>query len=234
MRRSLLHSLLVSCLWLADGAAALAEEGAACRGIDEGDLAPALRSAADASRVSWRSPRWRRGHDRRVQILSINDFHGRLSTGLTVAGRPVGGAAVLASYLRAEEAAFLGDSFVVHAGDHVGASPPDSALLQDEPAIDVINLLACRGCRAPRAYQPFCNVIGTLGNHEFDEGVGEPKRLLHGGNHPRGPFLESPWQGARYDTISANVVDEATGEPLLAPTSCAPSAASAWPSSARC
>src|SRR5688572_29191803 len=36
-----------------------------------------------------------------VRLLGLNDFHGRLSEGLLVAGRPVGGAAVLASYLKA-------------------------------------------------------------------------------------------------------------------------------------
>lgn len=38
------------------------------------------------------------------QILAINDFHGQLSAGRRVAGRPVGGAAVLASYLQAAQA----------------------------------------------------------------------------------------------------------------------------------
>ena len=63
-----------------------------------------------------------------------------------VGPRPVGGAAVLASYLtdRADQAD--GPAFIVHAGDHVGASPPDSALLQDEPSIGVLNMLANKWC----------------------------------------------------------------------------------------
>jgi len=32
------------------------------------------------------------------------------------------------------------------------------------------------------------------------------QRLLNGGNHANGPFLEIPWRGARFPTVSANVV----------------------------
>jgi 5'-nucleotidase len=60
-------------------------------------------------------------------------------------------------------------------------------------------------------------VVGTTGNHEFDEGMGELRRLLEGGNHPAGPFLENPWRGARYPTLAANVVDARTGRPVLPP-----------------
>src|SRR5574341_1768044 len=78
-----------------------------------------------------------------VKILAINDFHGHLSTDRQPGQPPMGGAAVLASYLRAAQ---QGDwperTFIVHAGDHVGASPPASALLQDEPAIMFLNVLA--------------------------------------------------------------------------------------------
>jgi 5'-nucleotidase len=141
-----------------------------------------------------------------LQLLGINDFHGQLSRGRFVAGRPVGGAEVLASYLDAFADAAEGETFVVHAGDHVGASPPASALLQDEPAIEFLNIVN-------RSHR----VIGTLGNHEFDEGREELLRLLRGGNHASGPFLESPWRGADYPTVNANVVDAATGRHLLRP-----------------
>lgn len=81
-----------------------------------------------------------------VQILAINDFHGQLSAGRLVAGRPVGGAAVLASYLNAAQAGIEKNTLIVHAGDQVGASPPESALLQDEPTIAFLNFLANRQC----------------------------------------------------------------------------------------
>jgi 5'-nucleotidase len=152
----------------------------------------------------------------RVQILGINDFHGRLSPGLKVEGRPTGGAAVLAAYLRDEQASFRGTTFIVHAGDAVGASPPESALLQDEPTIAFLNMLGNAGCQPghPRAT---CNMIGTVGNHELDEGSAELERLIHGGNHARGPFLAAHYAGAAFPYVSANVIVEATQKPLFVP-----------------
>jgi len=151
-----------------------------------------------------------------VQLLAINDFHGQLSAGRLVSGRPVGSAAVLKAYLDAAQAGQENHTFIVHAGDHVGASPPASALLQDEPSISFLNLLTNRFCNIGR-YHPLCNVIGTLGNHEFDEGKKEMLRLVRGGNHPDGPFLEKRYRGANFPYVSANVVDEKTGKPLLRP-----------------
>jgi 5'-nucleotidase len=151
----------------------------------------------------------------RVQILGINDFHGHLSPGLEVKGRPAGGAPVLAAYLRDEEASFAGATFIVHAGDHVGASPPESALLQDEPSIAFLNALGNTSCK-PGKPGAACNVIGTIGNHELDEGSAEMLRLVRGGNHARGPFLGS-YQGAAFPYVSANLLSAATGEPLLPP-----------------
>jgi 5'-nucleotidase len=150
-----------------------------------------------------------------IQLLGFNDFHGQLSP-KTVSMRMAGGAAVFASYLYAAAAGQEDRTLIVHAGDLVGASPPNSALLQDEPSIQFLNLLADRDCRYGRA-RPGCNVVGTLGNHEFDEGSAELLRLLRGGDHPNGPFLESPWRGARAPYVSANVVDAASGEPLIEP-----------------
>lgn len=164
-----------------------------------------------------------------IKLLGINDFHGQLSTGRRVANRPVGGAAVLGAYLRAAQSGMERDTTIVHAGDHVGASPPASALLQDEPAISFLNLLANTECRYAepenerdneadnRRDKTNCNIVGTLGNHEFDEGQTEMRRLVRGGNHAKGPFLESPYRGARFPYVSANVVDKTTGEPIFAP-----------------
>jgi 5'-nucleotidase len=178
-------------------------------------------------RVRWRDPNWKRDPVVSVKLLGINDFHGQLSP-RSVGSRPAGGAAVLASYLRAEAAEAAGQTFIIHAGDHVGASPPNSALLQDEPAIGVLNTLAndwCMPFRLQRKVpdwlephvQPRCNIVGTLGNHEFDEGSAELLRLISGGNHANGPFLESAWSGARFPYVSANVLDTKTGKPLLPP-----------------
>ncbi len=175
--------------------------------------------------IRWQDPQWRRDPVVNVKLLGINDFHGQLSPRM-VGTRPAGGAAVLASYLKAAATADADNTLLIHAGDHVGASPPNSALLQDEPAIAVLNLLANRRCYAfsqqqqlPTWLQPYaqprCNVVGTPGNHEFDDGRSELLRLLKGGTHANGPFLEQQWAGARFPNISSNVIETATGNTLL-------------------
>jgi 5'-nucleotidase len=145
-----------------------------------------------------------------VQILAINDFHGQVSAGKKVNGRPVGSAPVLAAYLKKEQQEFDGFTFIVHAGDLVGASPPASALLQDEPAIMFLNLLGQQDRLNLKA-----NLVATVGNHEFDDGLDELMRLLKGGNSAQGPFLEDPWQGAAFPFVAANVVSRDTLQPIL-------------------
>ncbi len=152
-----------------------------------------------------------------VQILAINDFHGQVSAGKKVNGRPVGSAPVLAAYLKKEQRDFPGFTFIVHAGDQVGASPPASALLQDEPAIMFMNLLGNRECSPQDRQNPKANLVTTVGNHEFDDGLDELLRLLRGGNYVKGPFLEDPWQGATFPYVAANVVSKDTNKPLLPP-----------------
>jgi 5'-nucleotidase len=152
-----------------------------------------------------------------VRILAINDFHGQLGAGKVVGGRPAGGAAVLAAYLKKARAGREDRTIIVHAGDQVGASPPASALLQDEPAIQFFNLLGNEYCTARDRFHPGCNLAATVGNHEFDEGLDELRRLIRGGNHARGPFLEDPFGGAAFPYVAANVVDARSGVPLLPP-----------------
>ena len=180
-----------------------------------------------SERLTWRDHRWKNDPVVKIKLLGINDFHGQLSP-RAVGGRPAGGAAVLTSYLRAASESSKDGAIIVHAGDHVGASPPNSALLQDEPAISVLNELANKQCLPVRLFrklpyeiqaytQPRCNIVGTFGNHEFDEGIGEALRLVYGGNHEDGPFLEKRWQGAQFPYISANVIDRSTGRSVLPP-----------------
>ncbi|RED58654.1 bifunctional 2',3'-cyclic-nucleotide 2'-phosphodiesterase/3'-nucleotidase [Cohnella lupini] len=138
-----------------------------------------------------------------VQLLGINDFHGQLdykkevkdaATGKVVS--TLGGADYLAAYLKQREATNP-NTLLVHAGDTVGASAPVSALLQDEPTIDFLNRLGFD--------------IGTLGNHEFDQGATEALRLINGGKNPK---TGNDFAGANFPYVAANVVD-ATGKPLL-------------------
>jgi 5'-nucleotidase len=133
-----------------------------------------------------------------VQILGINDFHGQLDVHRKVDGKLVGGASYLAAYLKKYEKTNK-NTLLVHAGDVVGASPPISALLQDEPTIEFLNTLGFD--------------VGTVGNHEFDEGVKEMKRLIYGGTHPE----TGSFKGADFPYVAANVVDRDTGEPILPP-----------------
>ena len=177
----------------------------------DAEISPQARAAA-AKPVSWRAAT--EPDPVAVQLLTLNDFHGQLGPGRRVANRPVGSIPVLTAYLKQamlEQPA----SLIIHAGDHVGATPPNSALLQDEPSISFLNLLANSHCRYEFKFSTACNMVGTPGNHEFDEGKAEMLRLLNGGNHANGPFLESPWRGARLPYISANVVDIAAKRTLL-------------------
>jgi len=192
---------------------------------EEVETLQAIRDAAQvpvSSRALQQAPREVRAQKGksdtlRVKLLAINDFHGQLSAGRLVSNRPVGGAAVLAAYLNAAQAGMEDRTFIVHAGDHVGATPPASALLQDEPSISFLNLLANKHCTYRRPNDQKCNLVGTLGNHEFDEGKDELLRLLDGGNHPTGPFLENPYRGAKFPYVCANAVRTADQEPLIDP-----------------
>jgi len=157
------------------------------------------------------------GKHLQLQILAINDFHGKLTEKSLVSGRPVGSAPVLASYLQTAAEGMEDSTFIVHAGDLVGASSPESALLQDEPTVEFFNLLGNRFCRYNNPMNPRCNLVGTVGNHEFDEGRQELMRLIEGGNHINGPFLQDPWRGATFPYVCTNVVDENTNRPILAP-----------------
>ena len=232
--RTLGTSLAAAVLTLlsANAGAQHADAGHSLEADQHDERAEGMQARAKASeRVRWQDPAGRRDPQVSVKLLGINDFHGQLSPrtlGPPTALRPVGGAAVLASYLQAAADQAEGAAFIIHAGDHVGASPPNSALLQDEPSVDVLNTLANKWCipfglqrKLPDFLEPYaqtrCNVVGTLGNHEFDEGATELLRLLTGGNHPKGPFLDAHWQGARFPYVSANVVKTSTGKTLLPP-----------------
>jgi 2',3'-cyclic-nucleotide 2'-phosphodiesterase (5'-nucleotidase family) len=127
-----------------------------------------------------------RGGDARtlIPIVGLTDFHGQLEPtnysmdGLNVS---VGGSAQLATMFDQESAQFPGGTFLFASGDNVGASPANSGLLQDTPAIDVENAWGLDAT--------------SYGNHEFDYGVA---RLLQHQARANFPFL------------GANIVDENT------------------------
>ncbi|WP_459499598.1 bifunctional metallophosphatase/5'-nucleotidase [Bacillus sp. C1] len=133
-----------------------------------------------------------------VQMLGINDFHGQLDTVKKINNKEAGGAEYLAAYLRDREKQNP-NTLMVHAGDIVGASPPVSALLQDEPTIEFLNDLGFDA--------------GTIGNHEFDEGINEMNRLIYGGDHEK----TGNFKGANFPYVAANFYNKSTGRLFLPP-----------------
>jgi 5'-nucleotidase len=158
-----------------------------------------------------------------VKIIAFNDYHGNLQTPGTfgintvvpAAQRPaVGGAEYLAAYV-ARMKAQNPLNVVVGAGDFIGASPLISALFFDEPAVETLNKIGVE--------------FSSVGNHEFDKGSAELRRLQNGGckitnglpdpNSCKGLGSGAPgtFDGAHYKWLSANVVETATGRTLLPP-----------------
>ena len=155
-----------------------------------------------------------------VKILAINDFHGQLPPGQTLNKRPVGGAPVLASYLNAELASGNADGTIIALpGDVVGYSPPESGLLLDEPTLLFFDTYANPYCNNASALtDPSCNMVATLGNHEFDRGIPELMRIIGGGNGTTNiTHLVDPYPGTRTTYVCANVVWKANNTPVLSP-----------------
>ena len=156
-----------------------------------------------------------------IKIIGFNDFHGNLqspgtfgqNTIVPTAQRPaVGGAEYIAAYvarLKAQNPL----NVVVGGGDFIGASQLISALFFDEPAVEVMNHVGVD--------------FTSVGNHEFDKGSAELKRLQNGGckltdgqpdpNSCRGIGSRAPgtFDGAQFKWLSANVIETATGHTLL-------------------
>ena len=150
-----------------------------------------------------------------LQILGVNDFHGNLESPRAIDGRTVGGAAYLDTYMDNYESANPTRTIRVHAGDTVGASPLISSYFHDEPTIYATNEMEFD--------------VGTLGNHEFDEGGEEMLRLINGGQRNDGfqfkdgvdgePVNTSDpnFSGADYPYIAANTVYKSSGKTVLPP-----------------
>jgi 5'-nucleotidase len=119
-----------------------------------------------------------------LQLLGMNDVHGHLEP-----PEPgLGGVAWLGAWLDRAAESHPGRTIRVHAGDMVGASPLISSHFHDEPTIEATNRMVLD--------------VGTLGNHEFDEGGAEALRLV---------------RRARYSYIAANTVTREGGELILPP-----------------
>lgn len=136
-----------------------------------------------------------------LQIIGANDFHGQLTQSSKKNDQLIGTAATLATYIKQQKQLMPDNTLVVHSGDMVGGSPPISALLDDEPTVDVMNQIAFD--------------VGTPGNHEFDRGSDHMLRLIHGGWNPKQNHY---FQGATFPYISANIVKKDTQELLFPPS----------------
>ena len=154
-----------------------------------------------------------------LRLIGFNDFHGNLEPGnlsLTLAdptapGRtlrvPVGGAAALAGMVnRLRDSA--DHALVVSSGDLIGAAPLVSTLFRHESTIELMGRIGID--------------LNVAGNHEFDAGLAELRRLYRGGCAGPSPqpaittcALEKH-PGARFPLLAANVLDTA-GRPVFAP-----------------
>ncbi|WP_430509813.1 bifunctional 2',3'-cyclic-nucleotide 2'-phosphodiesterase/3'-nucleotidase [Gottfriedia solisilvae] len=139
----------------------------------------------------------------KVQLLGLNDFHGQLDTDtkVTLNGQEVlaGSMEYTAAAMKQREATNP-NTLLVHAGDMIGGSPLISALFQDEPTVEVMEAMGFD--------------VGTVGNHEFDEGINELKRMINGGEHPKGT---KGYDGMNFPVIAANAYDTSTGQLITQP-----------------
>jgi 5'-nucleotidase len=157
-----------------------------------------------------------------VKLIGLNDYHGHLQSpgsfapnlGVPAAQRvPVGGAEYIAAHvdrLKAQNPQHA----VVGAGDMIGATPLVSSLFHDEPSVETLNRIGLE--------------FTAVGNHEFDHGSADLLRLQRGGckldvqgrvdvNSCQGAKVGTPvpFEGAKFQWLSANVVVAATGQTLL-------------------
>ncbi|CAN5853003.1 5'-nucleotidase C-terminal domain-containing protein [soil metagenome] len=122
------------------------------------------------------------GERKRLRVLATNDFHGRLEamTPTWADGRPVGGAATLATYFRMEREGFAGPTILLDGGD-VMQGTPLSNLTRGRSTVAYYNHVGYGGA--------------ALGNHEFDWGTDVLRERLE--------QAEFPW-------LAANILVEGT------------------------
>ncbi len=141
-----------------------------------------------------------------VQVLAFNDYHGHLeaTTPGTVGTTPAGGSEYLATHLKTLRTGHK-NTVTVAAGDLIGGTPFLSGIFHDEPSVESLNALGLD--------------VSSVGNHEFDQGVKELRRMQYGGCHPVDGcyFPDDPYAGADFPWLAANVVKEGTRRTVLPP-----------------
>ena len=124
-----------------------------------------------------------------IDLVGINDFHGRLSREVNNEGQVTqAGAVALASAVQDARAANE-DTVFVSAGDNFGASTFVSMINDDVPTLEVLNELDL--------------AVSALGNHEFDQGLDTLWDRIDGRpateDEPEWPPLEFPYLGANVE-----------------------------------
>ncbi|PPF76567.1 bifunctional metallophosphatase/5'-nucleotidase [Subtercola sp. Z020] len=125
-----------------------------------------------------------------IDLLSINDFHGRLAKDGIIAG-----AAVLAGAVNSFTASNP-NTRLISAGDNIGASTFTSFIQQDKPTIDALNSMKL--------------TASALGNHEFDHGradVDGRVRAAAAFPYLASNLYDSATGRPAYDQYSVSVVD---------------------------
>lgn len=121
-----------------------------------------------------------------IQVLAWGDYHGQLDPvqarvdGVSV---PSGGVANIAAYWKEDKAKNPDGTLILSDGDNVGATPPNSAFLGDEPTINAMNMMGFTASAA--------------GNHEFDKGVAGYIKFEN---------------LAKFSYLADNIIDTSTGK----------------------
>ncbi|WP_420368539.1 bifunctional metallophosphatase/5'-nucleotidase [Curtobacterium sp. L1-20] len=139
--------------------------------------------------------------DTTIDLYDVNDFHGRIAQSISQTdGVPTprdgdaAGAAVLAGALDELRGADPSTSAFVSSGDNIGGSTFESFIQQDQPTIDVLNQMDLS--------------VSAIGNHELDKGQDDLRDRVIGPDGAR---------NARWDYVSANILDARTGKPAFDP-----------------
>jgi 5'-nucleotidase len=208
-------------------------------------LAAAVAAATTAGLLAVPTVAQAAPKDVTVQLLAMNDFHGRitpqagadgsLATAPGTDGRygttddvvvPVGGAPQIAATVERLQSAFTdttqgpSTSLFMGAGDLVSASPFESSVYKDEPTIEALNAMGLD--------------VSSVGNHEFDRGTEELRRISGATDGTYSDDVtacegitpgvdgcfgegEHAFHGAEFPYLAANVISRETGEPMLPP-----------------
>lgn len=123
----------------------------------------------------------------RLQLLNINDFHGRIDGTLNADKDALTASSTMQFAYTIEKLKNSGveSSLLLSAGDNIGASLFASAIQQDEPTIHLLNALGL--------------TASAVGNHEFDYGA---------------DWIDLVDGWAKFPYLGANVIDDSTGRIL--------------------